>query len=272
LFVVQSAARRLSRVNQEPAGLAYRNAARGAHVFLTLAGRRDWRSQDKVPQSGGVLFVSNHISRFDPLLLADYIIWSGRYPRFLAKDSLFRLKSTGWLMRITGSVPVDRNSPRAADALGPAAEKLRAGQAVVVFPEGTESKDPEVWPMVARTGAARLALTTGVPVVPIAQWGAQRLIPPVPTVRRTWVPPRLQFACGDPIGLSDFAGLELTREVLELATTRMIDALTAMLADLRQEPAPLERWDRRVKARVPVQRELPHLPGPGDRVDTTLDG
>jgi 1-acyl-sn-glycerol-3-phosphate acyltransferase len=246
----------LSRANQEPASRFYRFVAIAAHIIFTPVGRRLYEGSEKLPRSGGILVVSNHVSRFDPVPLAEFVIWSGRWPRFLAKESLFRRKLTGWVMRLTGSVPVDRDSPRAADVLIPAAAKLRDGQAVVMFPEGTESRDPEVWPMAARTGAARLALTTGVPVIPVAQWGVQKVVPPVPQVARDLRNRRFQFVCGDPIDLSEFAGLELTREVLDLATTRIMDVLTAMLAEIRQEAPPAGRYDRRAKERLPVVREL----------------
>jgi 1-acyl-sn-glycerol-3-phosphate acyltransferase len=248
-------------------------AALVVHVVMTIIGRRDWRGSDKLPATGAVLIVANHVSRFDPIALGDFIIWSGRWPRFLAKEGLFRHKLSGWLLRATESVPVDRASPRAVDALGPAAAKLAEGQAITIFPEGTESRDPELWPMVARTGAARLALATGVPVVPIAQWGAQRILPPVPGIRRRFIRQPLQFVCGDPIDLTEFEGRELTREVLELATTRIMDTLTDMVADLRQERPPAGRFDRRAHDRVPVQRQLGGAQagpgGPDDKVEHT---
>jgi 1-acyl-sn-glycerol-3-phosphate acyltransferase len=245
---------RLSRANHEAASGLYKFAALVAHIVLTPWGRRDWRHMERLPQTGGVLLVCNHISQFDPVTLGDCLIWSGRWPRYLAKISLFRSKVIGWLLRATESVPVDRASTHAGDALGPAAERLAAGKAVVIYPEGTETQDPELWPMTARTGAARLALTTGVTVVPIAQWGAHKVLAPSGKFPKPIPGQVFSVLVGDPVDLSEFEGQELTRAVLDLATTRLMDAVTRLLEDLRGETAPADRWNRAAKQRLPVKR------------------
>ncbi|MDR1077600.1 MAG: 1-acyl-sn-glycerol-3-phosphate acyltransferase [Propionibacteriaceae bacterium] len=221
---------RLSRANREPASRLYRMAAMIAHIGLTPLGRRDWRQTWNLPASGGIIVVCNHISRFDPVPLGDYLIWSGRWPRYLAKTALFKSKLIGWLLRATESVPVDRSSPRASEALVPARERLARGKAVLIYPEGTETHDPDIWPMVARTGAARLALETRAPVIPCAQWGAHRLLPPSPGLPRKIWGGRFSIVCGQPVDLSQFYGLETTREVLEVATVKIMDAITELLA------------------------------------------
>jgi 1-acyl-sn-glycerol-3-phosphate acyltransferase len=227
-----------------------------AHIGLTPLGRRDWRQVQNLPLSGGIIVVCNHISRFDPVSFGDFLIWSGRWPRYLAKTALFQSKLVGWLLRTSESVPVDRASPRASDALVPAQERLAQGKAVLIYPEGTETHDPDVWPMVARTGAARLALETRVPVIPCAQWGAHRLIPPSPGLPRKIWGGQFSVICGQPVDLSQFYDLEPTRQVLEVATTKIMDAITELLVELRQETPPEDRWDRRLRRRVPQQRTL----------------
>jgi 1-acyl-sn-glycerol-3-phosphate acyltransferase len=246
----------LWRANREKASFWYHVAAYVVHVVLTPWGRRDWRQAEKLPRTGGVLIVCNHISQFDPVTLGDYLIWSGRWPRYLAKIGLFKSKIIGWLLRSTESVPVDRFTSRAADSLVHAKERIAQGKAVLIYPEGTETTDPDIWPMKAKTGAARLALATRAPVIPCAQWGAHRVISPTTSHPKRFFGQRFSAICGDPVNLAEFYDMEPTRKVLEAATERMMDAITALLEELRGERAPAQRWDRHVMRRVPVVREV----------------
>ncbi len=145
-------------------------------VLLTSISRRRVRGLEHLPGHGGALVVCNHISVMDPLLLVDALGRTGRRPRGLATAGLFRAPVAGWTLRTLGFVPVHRGTARATEALAPATAALHAGELVMLYPEGGVSRG-EQWPMPGKTGAARLALSTGVPVVPVAQWGAQRLYP-----------------------------------------------------------------------------------------------
>ena len=78
---------------------------------------------------------------------------------------------------VLGQLPVRRGQADAAHVLKVAEQALAAGECVIIYPEGTATRDPGGWPMLAKTGVARMALTTGVPVVPVAQWGAQEILP-----------------------------------------------------------------------------------------------
>lgn len=245
----------LEKVNQEPVEPTYRRLGKFVHTLLNWTIRRDWRNQDKVPAQGGVIFVANHTSNFDVLVLGEYLIWSGRWPRFLGKKEIFKLPILGWLGRACGQIPVERNSERAKDALVHAAEALDQGKAVMMYPEGTITGDPEVWPMTGRTGVARLALQTGYPVVPLAQFGAHLVLG---QKRLTW--PRLipkktmAVTCGDPIDLSEFGGSEPSKEDLERATVKIMDTITTLVEQLRGESAPQLRYDIRRGERVPQRR------------------
>lgn len=244
----------LSAVNHEPTERTYLALGHVTDALMPLFGRRDWHDQDKVPAQGGVIFVSNHISHFDPLVLGHYLIWSGRWPRFLGKVEIFTSPWLGWLARGCGQIPVDRGSARAVDSLAAAETALRKGKAIAIYPEGTVTSDPDGWPMTGRTGVARLALDTGVPVVPIAQWGAQEVMPrtrKLPRIRRDTV---FQVRCGDPVPLDDLVAGPPTRERMEVATTRVMDALTNLLETLRGEQAPPGRWSPRTRQREPVVR------------------
>ncbi|MDR0959514.1 MAG: 1-acyl-sn-glycerol-3-phosphate acyltransferase [Propionibacteriaceae bacterium] len=260
-------ARRLSRVNQEPAHVIYRIAIRIVHLIMSVLGSRDWRDQSKLPQTGGIIVVSDHISKFDPLPLADYLAYSGRWPRFLGKIELSR-SIIGPLFKATESIPVDRGSLHAVDALAPAAEALKEGKAVTIYPEGTETYDPDLWPMTAKTGAARLALATGAPVIPVAQWGAHNVLAPHVSfnfnLRHDGKRHRFSVICGDPVDLSDLMGRPLDRAVLEIATTRIMDAITDLIAILREETPPTERYSRKARTRLPIDREVPAPPAAAD--------
>ncbi len=213
-------------------------------VVLTLT-RHEWVDGLKIPAEGGAVLAANHISYADPFTFAHLVHDHGRLPRYLAKAAVFEIPVLGRLVAATGQIPVHRLTADAAQAFDAAVEAVGRGRLVVVYPEGTLTRQPDLWPMVGRTGAARIALTAGVPVVPAAQWGAQDIL--APYGRRLHVlPPRTARAkVGDPVDLDDLRGQEITAEVLELATERIMDAITGLLEDLRGETAPVVRFDPR---------------------------
>ena len=141
-----------------------------------LLTRRRRTGLENIPRTGGALVVANHVSVVDPLTVAQLVYDAGRLPHFLAKSTLFSAPVVGRLMRGTKQIPVQRNSAEAAGSLSAALDALRAGQIVIIYPEGTTTRDPDLWPMRARTGVARLALTCGVPVLPLTQWGPQEIL------------------------------------------------------------------------------------------------
>src|SRR5829696_4706798 len=125
----QTGLRPLSQVNQEPGGQTISTVIRILHTIMRPLTKRDWRYQDKVPQSGGVIFVANQISNADPLAVGQFLAFSGRWPRFLAKSSLFEVPVLGWLLRACGQIPVQRQSPAAAaDALAAAVSAVEDGR------------------------------------------------------------------------------------------------------------------------------------------------
>ena len=127
---------------------------------------------EHIPPTGGVIIVPNHVSHFDPLVVAHYIYDAGRWPRFLAKASLLQVPVLGSFLRKVQQIPVERGSVEAVKSLDALVDALHEGGAVVIYPEGTTTREPDLWPMRGKTGAARLALVTGAPVVPMANWGA----------------------------------------------------------------------------------------------------
>jgi 1-acyl-sn-glycerol-3-phosphate acyltransferase len=238
--------RPLSQANREPGREVIFGVVTLLHLVLKPLTKRDWRHQEKVPPTGGVIFVANHISNVDPLVVGQYLAYSGRWPRFLAKASLFRLPLLGAVLRGCGQIPVERGSTTAKDALTAAVTAVRDGRAVVVYVEGTITLDPDLWPMRGRTGAARIALQTNAPVVPVGQWGAQDIMYgkkihlPKLLPRKT-----LRLVAGDPVPLDDLRDGPVTAALLAEATDRMLRALTALVAELREEPPPPTPMDPR---------------------------
>jgi 1-acyl-sn-glycerol-3-phosphate acyltransferase len=171
---------------------------------------------------------------------------NGRVPRFMAKAELFRIRGIGTILRGCKQIPVYRRSPDASLALRDALAALRDGHCVVIYPEGTTTKDPAYWPMQAKTGVARLALLTGAPVVPVAQWGAQRIYGQDKKLhlRRT----EIRILVGPPVDLSDFEPGDMTVETLRAATDRVMAAIRAQVAELRGEEAPAAVYDPRAAA------------------------
>lgn len=208
-------------------------------AVLRLVARREWRGGHHLPRRGGHIAVINHTSYVDPLAYGHFQYKNGLPPRFLIKASLFRVPVLGAVLRATGQIPVERNSHRAADALHAAAAALERGRCVAIYPEGTLTTDPDLWPGRPKTGAARLALTTGAPVVPVAQWGAHKIAPPYGNGGRRLLPrPTLVVVAGPPVDLSDLYGAELTVPVLREAGERIMEAVTVLLEEIRDQKRP----------------------------------
>jgi 1-acyl-sn-glycerol-3-phosphate acyltransferase len=212
------------------------------HVLLT---KHDWVDGDKLPADGGAVVAANHVSHVDPITFAHLLHDHGRLPRYLAKAGLFDVFFVGTVLRATGQIPVHRLSADASRAFSSAVEAVQAGKLVVVYPEGTLTRQPELWPMVGKTGAAHIGLASGVPVIPVAQWGAQEILPPYSTRPRLLPRKTVHAKVGDPVDLDDLRGKEITPELLREGTERIMDAITRLLEDIRGEAAPAERFDPR---------------------------
>jgi len=210
---------------------------------LLATTKHEWIDGEKIPAQGGCVIAMNHISHIDPLTLGWLLYEHGRLVQYLTKDALFEVPVFKHIVRDARMIPVSRLSTDAARAFEAACVSVREGGCVGVYPEGTITKDPTGWPMRGKTGAARIALETGCPVVPIGQWGAQEILAPY-TLRPHVIPRRTaRYKVGDPVDLSDLMGKKITNEVLHEATGRIMDAITALVADLRDEPPPAERFD-----------------------------
>lgn len=214
-------------------------------LLFTLV-KRDWRGQENLPRSGGVILAVNHLSYADPLAVAHYLYENHRWPVYLAKSSLFGNPLLGRVLRGCGQIPVYRGSADAALSLRDAEKGVREEACVVFYPEGTATRDPELWPMVGKTGAARLALLTGAPVIPMAHWGAHELLPYGEKKPRLFPRKTMRVVTGAPVNLDRYH--EATPENLRAATVDITAAITALLAGLRGEEPPARPYDPRTAA------------------------
>lgn len=212
--------------------------------IMDLAARFRILHPEKFPRTGAFVLAPNHFSEIDPVVIG-VVAWKlGRLPRFLTKASLFRVPVAGWLLRKSGQIPVQRGGAARDRSPVAAAEQLvEKGQLVVVYPEGSLTRDPGLWPMRGKTGAVRIALEQGIPVIPVAHWGTQAILPRYS--KRVSLFPRktITVLFGDPVDLSAFEGRSLDAATLGEATAVVMEAITRLLEELRGEPAPATRWN-----------------------------
>lgn len=231
----------MSRLHHPKAGFWIRFCVALLYPIDTVLFKIRWRGLDKIPAEGGVILAVNHLSHIDTILIARLVWQAGRIPRFLIKSGVFALPVIGRVMAGAGQIPVYRGTIDAQKSLTASADALRRGECVVIYAEGTITRDPDWWPMPGKTGIARLALTVpDVPVIPVGQWGAQFTLD---SGRRRFRPfPRQNaLACvGDPVDLRRFYVGEPTVHVLRDMTTAIMSAVRAEVAELRGQPAPTE--------------------------------
>jgi 1-acyl-sn-glycerol-3-phosphate acyltransferase len=226
-------------------GFWYRLAVVILRPLLMALTKRDWRGADNLPSTGGVIVVTNHVSHVDPLTFAHFLFDNGRLPRYLAKEGLFRVFFVGQVVRGAKQIPVYRESADASRAFSAAVAAVRDGECVAIYPEATLTRDPDQWPMVGKTGAARVALETGAPVIPIAQWGPQELLAPYAKKPDLFPRKTMHMRAGPPVDLSDLAGRPIDAPLLHEVTERLMSAITSLLEEIRGEQAPATRFDLR---------------------------
>jgi len=232
---------------------AYRRASKIILWPLIQVGmKHDWHGQENIrniPADQGIILAINHLSYADIFADSLFAYEAGRYPVFLAKSSLFDIKVLGSIIRKLGQLPVYRGQADAALVLRDAEQGIKNGACVIFYPEATVTRDPNQWPMVAKTGVARLALATGAPVIPIAHWGAQKILP-YGSFRPHLVPrTTVQVSAGPPVDLSEWEGQPMTAQVLRAATERIMKDITALLAGIRGETPPAEPYHPAVARR-----------------------
>ncbi len=216
----------------------------------------DFGGLENIPAEGPVILAVNHLSYMDIFAVALFTDRAGRYPVFLAKSSLFEIPVLGRILRWLGQLPVYRGQADAALVLRQAARLVAETSSCLIFyPESTCTRDPELWPMVAKTGVARLALESDVPVVPIAHWGAQRILPYGSFVPKLLPRKTVRVVAGPPVDLSEFRAQPITNGLLRAATDKVMWTVTGLLAGLRTEQPPTEFYHPAV-ARRKLRQDL----------------
>lgn len=192
----------------------------------------EWRFEgfEHIPAEGAALVACNHISNFDPLAHGYFLVKAGRRPRFLATVELFRNPISGPVLRGAGQIPVHRGSGETAPVeFG--ARALRQGEVVVVYPESTVSRNPDLSPMRGKTGVARLSLTADVPVIPLAVWGSgpvwRRGRRSMRFGRPIWV------KAGPPLDFSEYEDRTDDPAALRAVTNEVMAQLSVLVDDLR---------------------------------------
>ena len=205
--------------------------------FVTVDGH-------KLPREGAFILAPNHYSEIDPIIMGRFMWGLGRVPRFLAKGSLFRIPVVGRILTASGQIPVERAGLGRSDAPLKAAQQLVERRlAIIIYPEGTLTRDPELWPMRGKTGAVRMALESGVEIIPAAHWGTQHVMARYSKKISFFPRKRIECKIGDPVDLEDLRERPIDQAVLAEGTARVMASIAALLGDLRGEIPPAERWD-----------------------------
>jgi 1-acyl-sn-glycerol-3-phosphate acyltransferase len=211
--------------------------------LLKAVTKQSWQGADNIPKSGSAIVISNHLSYADVLFFAQFLFQNGRAPRFIGKRSVFDVPVIGRILLAAGQIPVDRESTHASKALDHAVAALKAGHLIGIYPEGTLTRDENLWPMVAKTGAARLAIITQLPIIPVAAWGIGDVLPPYKKIPRIWPRSRVTLRAGKPIDMSAWYGKEDDPAELAKATAHIMGELTTMLEQIRGETRPTQIFD-----------------------------
>lgn len=200
--------------------------------FLKLFWR--WRFIDlhKIPSDGPVIIAANHISYFDPLCHAICVHSSGRIMRVFAKAELWRNPVLRFILKGARMIPVERGSGDAGPVAA-AEQVLREGGLVMLYPEATLSKNPDLMPMRGKTGVARAALATGAIVVPVAVWGSQWVIPPGSRFFKS-IRTLVLLKVGEPMRFDDLVGRQDDPEVRRDVTDRVMKELELLVRDLQE--------------------------------------
>jgi len=206
-------------------------------IFNVLM-KRDWKGAENIPTTGPVIVASNHMSYLDVLVFTHFLYRNGRAPRYLGKSGVFKVPVIGKILLAAGQIPVERETSDAKKAVDHAKILLEKGHMLGVYPEGTLTRDPDMWPMVAKTGCARLALATDTPVIPIAQWGSQLIVPNYTTRLHLFPRKTITIRAGRAVDLSRWKGKADDPQALIEATAEIMRAITVLLEEIRGQKRP----------------------------------
>jgi 1-acyl-sn-glycerol-3-phosphate acyltransferase len=230
-----------------------------------LLGRKKIKGMEKIQLRGGYLLVANHISHLDPLYDSVVVRKAGRVPRFLAKASLWKVPVLGRALAGSDQIPVERTGAGAGQAsLEKATDALRRGRVVLIYPEGTVTRDPGHWPMKPRPGIGALALSGDFPVIPMAHWGTHQVYASYTAGRRFKPLPRkdIHIVFGDPIDLTELRSRPVDARSIRDASLLIMTVVRDMVAEIRGETPPAEFFDQKKAERL-AKRAAGEIPGEG---------
>lgn len=210
------------------------------YPITRLAGRRRFVGLEHIPSEGPALVACNHVSYLDPVFTAVFVHRRRRVARFLAKASLWSLPVLGRVLADTEQIPVTRGSSGAGDSLRAAERALDEGKVVLIYPEGTISRDPAHWPMHSHTGVARLALARDVPVIPVVHWGTQRVYDHYGKRFRPLPRTDLVVRAGPAVDLSAYRDRPVDPALLRQVTDVVMLRVRELLAEVRGEQPPAQ--------------------------------
>lgn len=198
-----------------------------------------WEGLERVPPEGAAIIAGNHLSYLDPFAHGLFVVRAGRRPRFLAKQELFDAPFVGTVLRGAHQISVQRGTGDRSP-IDDAARAVERGEVVVIYPEGTTTTSNEDFsPGRGKTGAVRLSIATGVPILPVATWGGQFVWrksgrQSLAFGRPIWV------AAGEPFDPMERLGGERDARALRASTDDLMAELGTLVDDLRDRyPA---RW------------------------------
>ncbi|WP_141553805.1 lysophospholipid acyltransferase family protein [Gleimia coleocanis] len=239
-------------MSKPPEGM-YKFVLTACRPLVYAITKRNWSGQENFPKNQPFIVIMNHVTEADAFLVMHFIADEGHAVRALAKDSLFRVPVLKTILSKSGMVPVARGTSRSGEALEAAKRAIAAGESIAFFPEGTLTQDPDLWPMQFKTGAARLALATGAPVIPVAHWGGHNIMHRFRnSLANIWKRHDIHVMAGPAIDLSDLNHDSEDRETVAEANRRMETAIREMVAQLRGEPVPTQVWDPKTSAYIPL--------------------
>ncbi|MEO9327576.1 lysophospholipid acyltransferase family protein [Gordonia aurantiaca] len=216
--------------------------------FLRILGRPTIEGEENIPADGPAILASNHLAVMDSFFLP---LMVNRRIYFLAKSEYFT--GTGlkgafqrWFFTAVGQIPIDRSGAAAAEGAFIAARRqLRKGKLMGMYPEGTRSPDGRLYK--GKTGLARLAMDTGVPVIPVAMIGTEKFNPPGTILPR---PCKVTVRIGKPLNFARYEGMqgnryieravtdEIMYELMQLSGQQYVDVYAATLKNKKPEVEP----------------------------------
>lgn len=239
-----------SRVPARRAGIVVGLAQLPLRPLLSLLARPVWIGAENLPAEGAAIGCGNHLGPIDALAYGQLLQAHGIAPRFLAKETMFRVPVLGPLLRGAHQIPVHRGTAGGGDALDSARAALGRGELIMICPEGTYTRDPQLWPMQGRLGAARLALDTGAPLVPIASWGGRRLWPVGSPIPRPGRGRHVVIRVGTPYTVAQ-RDEETAQQAARRVTADLMARIAALLGETRGARPPSVLHDGRIDVHRP---------------------